>query len=904
MATIGYKGALGGMAKDAIQGAGNALVGGLKGAVLREMPAVTAGMAFSKELSKRANAPKMQPGSTPPSTSTSPAMGGLAASVSLVAGQNKSNVINIEQVRQLKQLNDAVASQSKLIAFQIADQKRKDQFAEEAANEQAFRDDELLKAIKNLGAGFGGGAKNKNTGGGEGGGLGGLIGDYGKELALGGLAVLFRKQIAGFLARIIASPLTGMAVNAAIAGGTFLASIGTGLAAALRTVVTTALRALIMNPIGLAALGLGSLFYYSKKTEEKQTKQAIDNNQSVAPMPTKTYKQEAEELRKQAAAEKNAVKREELLNKAKLASQKIDAERVPERGEALANRQKAWQLKWSKTHNPDGTPKVVTSDNYLANLARAESANKANPDGDPNAKNPNSTATGLYQFLGDPRDKNGNPIKNKDGTIKEGTWKTTVRSMMAAGVLSEQDAKENYLDDKFRVDPAKATKVAAYFTEQNRIGLVKALGRDPTQADLYMAHFMGMGTPDGKSGAVNFLRVLKENPNGNAALVNASAAESNPEIFYHDGKGRTKPRTVSEVYAIMSKKIGGNNSSIGPQTSEKDNKPSTGNVPVVAKSETGKQKHTGPKISNERAENYYKSLGVGPAGGSTSDVGINLVANKIADRMDAEAGANTIGTGDPILNQLLAAFSAPFDKNKYGRGIQLAAGPGFNLGGGGGGTQIKDDKPVPVHDEKVYKQNENIARGQGVNAKNGSPIKSNAVNDGIARQTAALKPLFRNNSDIIADTNKTFLQQFRSTATGIFTQAITKGLFPKGFGVSAATAGRDDNYRGQQLQKIFGTDKVINEATTKILGKQYGPMFAPLFNNLAQGYLEVGSRIAGRTVFQDLSKFGIGGLGAKETQELTGQIFGNIAAGNKKLAFEQLLFGASGGKESGIALGA
>jgi hypothetical protein len=174
MATIGYKGALGGMAKDAIKVAGNALVGGLKGAVLREMPAVTAGMAFGKELSKRANAPKMQPGGIPPPTaSTSSAMGGFGASVSLVAGQNKSNVINIEQVRQLKQLNDAVASQSKLIAFQIADQKRKDQFAEEAANEQAFRDDELLKAIKNLGAGFGGGTKNKNAGGGEGGGLGG-----------------------------------------------------------------------------------------------------------------------------------------------------------------------------------------------------------------------------------------------------------------------------------------------------------------------------------------------------------------------------------------------------------------------------------------------------------------------------------------------------------------------------------------------------------------------------------------------------------------------------------------------------------------------------------------------------------------------------------------------------------
>jgi hypothetical protein len=852
MATTGYTGALGGMAKDAVKGAGNALVGGLKGAILREMPAVTAGMAFGKELSKRANTPKMQPGGAPPTASTSSAMGGLAASVSLVAGQNKSNVINIEQVRQLKQLNNAVVNQSKLIAFQISDQKRKDQFAEEAANEQAFRDDELLKAIKNIGAGFGNG-KNKNTGGGEGGGLGGLIGDYGKELALGGLAVLFRKQIASMLARIVASPLTGVAVNAAIAGGTFLASIGSGLAAALRTVVTTALRALIMNPIGLAALGLGSLFYYSKKTEEKQKQQARDNNQAVAPMPTKTYAEEAKQLREQARLEKDKVKQAELLNKAQLAQNKINQEKIASSPLSLANRQKDWKKDWDKTHNPDGTPKGVKSSDYLANLARAESNNDAS------AKNDKSTAAGLYQFLGD--------YKNKKGETVQGTWKGTVNSMVNAGVLTKDDAEANYMDDKNRFDPIKARKVAEYFTEKNRIGLKSNLGRDPTQADLYMAHFLGLG--GNTSGAIQFLKLLKDNPDGNAALVDPAAANSNPSIFYKD-RARTQPRTLSEVYALMSQKIGGNNSSIGPQTSDKDKKPSTANVPVVPNTPTGNQQGAPGQPPAVKIDN---------------------------------SGVN-VSSGNPIMDQITAAFSTPFDKNKYGRGIQLAAGPGFKLdGGGGGGTQIKDDKPVPVHDEKVYKQNENIAKGQGVNAKNGSPIKSNAVNDGIARQTKALKPLFRNNSDIIAETNKTFLQQFRSTATNAFQQAITKGLFPKGFGVSADQAGRDDNFRGQQLQKIFGTDKVINEATTKLLGKQYGPMFAPMFNNLAQGYLEVGSRIAGRTVFQDLSKFGIGGLGAKETQELTGQIFGNFAAGNKKLALEQLLYGASGGKESGIALG-
>jgi hypothetical protein len=256
----------------------------------------------------------------------------------------------------------------------------------------------------------------------------------------------------------------------------------------------------------------------------------------------------------------------------------------------------------------------------------------------------------------------------------------------------------------------------------------------------------------------------------------------------------------------------------------------------------------------------------------------------------------------PILNQILAAFSAPFDKNKFGRGIQLAAGPGFNFsglfGGGGGGTQIKDDKPVDVHDKKAFDQNAKIAKGQGINATSGTVNKSIAGSYGNALNTQAFKPLFRSNSDIIAQVNKTFLQQFRSTATAAFTQAITKGLFPKGVGVSFSQASQDDMYRGQQLQKIFGTDKVITDATTKLLGKQYGPMFAPLFSNLAQGYLEVGSRMAGKAIFQ-----GIGGLDAKETQGIMGQVLGNYAAGNKKLAFEQLLFGASGGAKSGIALG-
>jgi hypothetical protein len=154
MATVGYASALGGIAKDAISGAGKGFVGGLKGAMMSEAPGLTGAYAFGKELKNRANAPRVSNDGTPSSNSpSSSAMGGgLTAGIFTVAGQQKqSNVINLEQVRQLRQLNNNVINQSKLIAFQVNEAKRKELFAEELANEQALRDDKLLNAIQNIG---------------------------------------------------------------------------------------------------------------------------------------------------------------------------------------------------------------------------------------------------------------------------------------------------------------------------------------------------------------------------------------------------------------------------------------------------------------------------------------------------------------------------------------------------------------------------------------------------------------------------------------------------------------------------------------------------------------------------------------------------------------------------------
>ena len=796
MATVGYASALGSIAKDAISGAGKGFVGGLKGAMMTEAPGITGAYAFGKELRNRANAPRVAAGGkSSPSSSSSPAMGGFGASVAMVASQSQGNVINLEQVRQLKRLNTNVVNQSKLLLAQINDTKRKDLFAEENANEQALRDEKLLNAVERLGGGRGG---RGGAGGGDGGDDGSL---------LGGIA-------AGFV---------------------------------LRKLITGIVRTLAMTPQGRIATAavLGGLAINNAMANTKQPStpaQAKDDYDNLVKRQAALDAASKKEYKQSATGAGQSAKYQQIMAE----KRKVD-EQIKTMRPSVANK--------------DGTAKVVTESNYLDNLARAESSN------DPNARNPlpGQTASGLYQFT-------------------KGTWSGTVEKMAARGLISRAD----YADEKNRFDPAKAKKVAEFFTEQNALGLRKSLGRDPTQADLYMAHFLGLGATD--SGAIRFLQAYQQNPDALAiSFVGADQAKANQAIFYTNDVP-PRPRTLAEVYGIMSKKIGGAGA---PATGNKNTVPSTGNTPVVPNATVGAFKKEF-KVQNYRAGNQLDKNGVSPVEDYYKSLPL------IPEGMPTPEPKSKTGSGDKTssaaYSQILAAFSTPFDKNKFGRGIQLAAGSGFNLGGGG--TEIKDDKPVSVHDKKAFDQNAKIAKGQGINATNGTVLNSSASSYGKSLNTQAFKPLFRSNSDIISQVNKTFLQQFRSTATAAFTQAITKGLFPKGVGVSFSQASQDDMYRGQQLQKIFGTDKVITDATTKLLGKQYGPMFAPLFSNLAQGYLEVGSRMAGKAIFQ-----GIGGLDAKETQGITGQVLGNLAAGNKKLAFEQLLFGASGGAKSGIALG-
>ena len=76
--------------------------------------------------------------------------------------------------------------------------------------------------------------------------------------------------------------------------------------------------------------------------------------------------------------------------------------------------------------------------------------------------------------------------------------------------------------------------------------LTKALKAEPTDTQLYTAHFLG---------ATGAKKLLLAPPMASAIKhVDAKQVKANKDIFYDKKTG--KPRKVIEVYALLQKKIG------------------------------------------------------------------------------------------------------------------------------------------------------------------------------------------------------------------------------------------------------------------------------------------------------------------------------------------------------------
>jgi hypothetical protein len=166
---------------------------------------------------------------------------------------------------------------------------------------------------------------------------------------------------------------------------------------------------------------------------------------------------------------------------------------------------------------------------YLLATAQVESGLN------PTASVSSSSAKGLFQFI-------------------DQTWLTTLKQAgpllgygrYAAAIVHTPSGHYTVPDPAMRQqimalrdDPAANAAMAGAFTQQNAAVLRQRIGRDPSEGDLYVAHFFGAG------GASQLINLANQSPGTTAASVFPNAAKANPSIFY-DRQGRA--RSVSEVY--------------------------------------------------------------------------------------------------------------------------------------------------------------------------------------------------------------------------------------------------------------------------------------------------------------------------------------------------------------------
>lgn len=176
---------------------------------------------------------------------------------------------------------------------------------------------------------------------------------------------------------------------------------------------------------------------------------------------------------------------------------------------------------------------------YLMQKAQTESGMN------PAAKAKGSSATGLFQFVGqtwlDTLDKHAAEMGRSD--IADAIQHTS----SGRAYIADPTKRQEIMD--MRKDPELSACMAAALTQDNAGCLKAQLGSQAKVGgtELYLAHFLGAG------GATDMLETMKADPNAPAASVVPQAAAANHNLFYTAG-GRAL--SVQEVYNHFAAKFG------------------------------------------------------------------------------------------------------------------------------------------------------------------------------------------------------------------------------------------------------------------------------------------------------------------------------------------------------------
>ncbi len=171
---------------------------------------------------------------------------------------------------------------------------------------------------------------------------------------------------------------------------------------------------------------------------------------------------------------------------------------------------------------------------YLMKAAQRESSLN------PNAHARTSSAAGLFQFI----DQTWlGMLKNSGAKHGYGAF--------AAQIVKGGDGKYHVPDADvrkqvlgLRYNPDANAVMAAEMTAGHAAYLKGRIGRDPSQGELYAAHFLG---PDG---AADLIQASNNRPHATAAALFPAAARSNHGIFYHHGRALNVAEVMSNLKTV------------------------------------------------------------------------------------------------------------------------------------------------------------------------------------------------------------------------------------------------------------------------------------------------------------------------------------------------------------------
>jgi hypothetical protein len=169
---------------------------------------------------------------------------------------------------------------------------------------------------------------------------------------------------------------------------------------------------------------------------------------------------------------------------------------------------------------------------YLLTTAQIES------NLNPAAQATTSSAKGLFQFI----DQTWLATMKQAGPVLGLDNYAAAIAQTPDGQYVVPDAAMRTAIMRLRTDPAVSAAIAGVYTRSNAAKLGAAIGREASEGELYIAHFLG---PDG---AARLIIAASSQPQANAAAMFPQAAAANSAIFY-DRAGQ--PLSAAAVYGKL-----------------------------------------------------------------------------------------------------------------------------------------------------------------------------------------------------------------------------------------------------------------------------------------------------------------------------------------------------------------